>query len=127
AAEVRNVGNPRYLFERRDHDPTLDLGKLALSLGVRLERIIINLAGWRGHRIKARRQSGRQHRVLNSLGDPLARPVNLNAVAEYDGDQRQSERALGAHQQQAWGPVQLALERNGDALLDLLGGETRRL
>src|SRR5262249_2213838 len=34
AAEVRNVGDARHLFERRDHNPALDLGKLALSFGV---------------------------------------------------------------------------------------------
>ena len=127
AAEVRDVGDARHLLERRDHDPALDLRELAQILGVGFQRVVENLAGRRGQRIEAGREARRQRDVLDALHDALARPVVLDAVAEHERDQRQPERAARAHHRQARRAVELALERNGDLLLDLLGGEARRL
>jgi hypothetical protein len=78
-------------------------------------------------RVEARGQPGRQHRVLDALVDALARPVILDPVAEHDGDQRQAEGALRAHEQQAGRPVELALQRDGDALLHFLRRHAGRL
>ena len=42
-------------------------------------------------------------------------------------DERQTERAARAHHREPGRAIELALERNGDLLLDFLGGEARRL
>ncbi len=127
AAEVRDVGDARDLLERGNDDPALDLREVAQSLGVGFERVIVDLPGGRAQGIERRRQPRRQRHVLDALVDALARPVILDALAEHEGDERQPEGALRAHEQKARRAVELALQRDGDALLHLLGREARRL
>jgi hypothetical protein len=127
AAEVRDVGDARHLLERGNDDPALEFGQLALPLGVGLQRIVEDLAGRRCHGIETRCQSRRQGGVLDALVDALTRPIILDAVAEHDGDQRQTERAFRAHEQEARRAVELALERDRDPLFDLFGRHAGRL
>ena len=70
---------------------------------------------------------GGKRDVLDALVDALTRPIILDAVAENEGDQRQAERALRAHEQEARRAVELALQRDRDPLLDLFGRHAGRL
>ena len=125
-AEVRNIGNARHLLQGRDHRPLLDLRQFAQVFRVGLQNVIEDLPGRRRQRIEARRQVRRQRRVLNPLQDALTRPVVFNAVAKLQGDQRQAEGRARAHHCHAGRAVKLALERNGDLLLDFFGRQARR-
>src|SRR5262249_59753850 len=87
AAEVGDVGDARLLFQRGNDDPALNLGELALPLGIGFERVIVDLPGGRRPRVEARRNAGRQGGVLDALIDAQPRPIILYAVAEHDGDQ----------------------------------------
>ena len=65
---------------------------------------------------------GGQLDAADALLDALAGEVVLDAVAEDERDERQAEGALAAHDLQPGDAVELALERDGDLLLHLLGG-----
>src|SRR5262249_42324893 len=48
AAEILHISDTRNLLQCRNYHPSLDFRKLAQILGSRLERVVENLAGWRG-------------------------------------------------------------------------------
>ena len=127
AAEIRDVGDAGHLLERGNDRPELNLGQIAQTLGVGFERVIVDLPGGRAQGVERRRQAGRQDGVLDALVDTHAPPVILGAVAEHERDQRQAEGALRAHDVQPGRAVELALQRDGDALLHLLRRHAGRL
>jgi hypothetical protein len=90
-------------------------------------RIVVNLSGRRCHRIESGSKIRRQGDVLDPLSDALPRPVILYALAEHDGDQRQTEGALGAHQEQSRSAIEFTLKRDGDLLFDLFCSQSWRL
>ena len=60
AAEVVDIGHARHLFERRDDDPALDLGKLHQVLAVGFQRVAVDFAGRARHRVEAGLDAGGQ-------------------------------------------------------------------
>ena len=69
----------------------------------------------------------RQVDAVDALLDALPRQVVLHPVDEDQGDQREPEGALAAHDLEPGNAVELALQRDGDLLLHLLGGVAREL
>ncbi len=127
AAEVRIVDHTGHGLQCRDHGPALDLGQFLQVLRVGFQGVAVDFAAGTGHRIEGGRCPGRQHRLIDALGQALPGPIVLVTVAKQHRDQRQAEGARGAHQQQSRRAVDRALERHGDQLFDLLGGEPRHL
>ena len=99
-----------------------ELLALAGQLAPAFERVAVDLADRRGEWIETGGCAGRQVDAGDPLLDPLARPVVLDAIDEHQRDQREPERAPGAHHVQAGDAVERALQRDRDLLLDLLGG-----
>ncbi len=62
-----------------------------------------------------------------ALGDNRARLERIRIVVERQGDERQPEQALAAHQQHARRAVQHPLDRHGDLSFDFFGRESRQL
>ena len=123
AAEVGNVHHAGNLLEARYHLPELQLRQLPQAARLGFQRVAVDFADGRSHGVEPGLGAVRQRHAADALPQALARRVIFTAVAKHHGDQRQAERALRAHHVHAGRAHDFALQRHGDLLLDLLGGQ----
>ena len=129
AAERIDVGHAGDRAQRRPDHPVEQGPALCERQVGAVDREHEHLAERAGDRGEAAAHAFRQvaRDVGQALRDLVARPVDVGAVLEIEGDV--GERVFGRRAQDLLvrDPEQLELDRHGNPLLDLLGGEARRL
>ena len=129
AAEGVDVGHAGQAAQRRADHPVEQAAPLGLVELAAFDREHEHLAERCRDRCQAAGCRGGQVLcdVVQALGDLLARPVDVGAVVEVDGDV--GDRVLGRGAQHALmrNAEHLQLDRHDDARLDLLGRHARRL
>ena len=122
AAEADHVGDAGRAHQVLRDDPVLPAPQLAGRVAIALQRVLVDLPDGRVVGAEARRDPVGHVGVGQPFGHLLARPVDVDVVLEGQDHLRQTERRDRPLDQHARRAGQRPLERDGDALLDLLRG-----
>jgi len=129
AAEDDDMGHPRHRQQRRLHHPFGLIAQRERRKLVRHQTDLEQVHGAGDERRQARGVHPRRQgtaQFAQAFGNALARGIEIDPVGELDSDDRQAWNGFGTDGGQAGCAIDSVLDRLGDQLLHLLGGEAGR-